>query len=66
MRTNTENGQWKTGSSATGDRDNDSNPGTASTRFDPKGNTTNYGGTFQYDVENRLTNANNGAVLLPP
>ena len=38
--------------------DNDSNPGTPSTWFDPNGNTTNYGGSFQYDVENRLTGAN--------
>ncbi len=44
--------------------DNDSNTNTTSAWFDANGNTTNYGGAYQYDVENRLTNANSGAVQI--
>ena len=44
--------------------DNDSDPATASGLFDANGNTTSYGGTYQYDVENRLLNANSGAVVI--
>ncbi len=44
--------------------DNDGTASTASTLFDANGNTTSYAGTFRYDVENRLTNANNGAVII--
>src|SRR5207249_4690232 len=38
-----------------------SNP---STYFDANGNTTSYGGTYQYDYANRLTNANSSAVQI--
>jgi RHS repeat-associated protein len=44
--------------------DNDSDPATASSLFDANGNTTSYGGAYQYDVENRLVNANSGAVVI--
>jgi len=48
-----------------GDRlDNDADPATASSWFDANGNTTSYGGNYQYDVMNRLTNANSGAVVI--
>jgi RHS repeat-associated protein len=44
--------------------DNDSDPVSASSLFDANGNTTSYGGTYQYDVENRLLNANSGTVVI--
>jgi RHS repeat-associated protein len=36
--------------------DNDNDPATASTWFDPSGNTTNFAGSYRYDWADRLTN----------
>ena len=44
--------------------DNDSDPATPSTFFDANGNATNHSGPFRFSAENRLTNANSGAVLI--